>query len=243
VARGLRTRFTFDPAAELNAVWSPDGGTIVFDSSRKGTSDLYRKRSNGTGNEELLYADSLRKLPTSFSPDGKFLLYYTTNVPKTGFDIWVLPDPLGPPGVSKPYPFLRTRFNEFFGQFSPDGKWVAYQSDETGRYEIYATPFPGPGGKRQISTGGGQYPRWRSDGKEIFYATETGRLTVAEVMQKGDSLEVGNVTPLFVVPLASIGYPYEVSADGQRFLVIASPEQSKSPPLTLVQNWMAALKR
>jgi serine/threonine protein kinase len=247
VARGLRTRFTFDPAAELNAIWSPDGGTIVFDSSRNGKGDLYRNRSNGTGSEELLYADSLRKLPTSWSPDGRFLLYYTTNDPKTGYDIWVLPEPLGPAGASKsgakPYPFLRTPFNEYYGEFSPDGKWVAYVSDESGRYEIYVTPFPGPGGKRQISTGGGVFPRWRSDGKEIFYASNAGRLTAAEVAEKGDTLEVGSITPLFGAFPIGIGYTYDVSADGQRFLAVVPPEQSNSAPLTLVQNWMMGLKK
>jgi serine/threonine protein kinase len=206
VARNLSTRFTFDPAAELNAIWSPDSGTIVFDSSRKGAADLYRKKSNGAGSEELLYADSVSKLPTSWSRDGKFLLYYTVNDPKTGFDLWVLPDPLGPAGASKPYPFLRTQFNELDGQFSPDGKWVAYHSDESGRYEIYVSPFPGPGGKRQISTGGGRYARWRSDGKEIFYMTAAGRLTAAEVTEKGDTLEVGAITPLFGAFQTGSGY-------------------------------------
>jgi Tol biopolymer transport system component len=144
--------------SEFSAVWSPDGGTIVFDSNRKGPSDLYRKKPNGAGSEELLYADSLLKYPTNWSTDGKFLLYLVANDPKTGFDLWVLPNPLGPPGGSKPYPFLHTQFAESNGQFSPDGRWVAYNSSESCRPEIYATPFPGPGGTRQISTGGGQYP-------------------------------------------------------------------------------------
>jgi serine/threonine protein kinase len=243
VARGLPTRFTFDPAAELDAVWSPDGGTVVFDSSRKGEADLYRKKSNAAGSEELLYADNLGKLPSSWSADGRFLLYYTNNDPNTGFDLWVLPDPLGPAGASKPYPFLRTQFAERNGQFSPDGKWVAYESNESGRMEIYVTPFPGPGGKRQISTGGGAYARWRKDGKEIFYTTGAGKLMVAEVAEKGDTLEVGGITPLFGALRIGNGYQYDVSADGQRFLAIVPPEQSNSPSLTLVHNWMAGLKK
>jgi hypothetical protein len=113
---------------------------------------------------------------------------------------------------------------------------------KSGRFEIYATPFPGPGGKRQISSGGGQYPRWRSDGKEIFY-TQAGRLMAAEITEKGDTQEVGSITALFDVPPIGIGYPYEVSADGQHFLAIVPPEQSNSAPLTLVQNWMVALKK
>jgi Tol biopolymer transport system component len=242
-ARGLRNRFTFDPAAELEGLWSPDGAAIIFSSSRKGPSDLYRKKSNGAGSEEVLYADSLAKRVTSWSADGRFLLYDVSNDPKTGYDIWVLPNPLGPPGASKPWPFLRTRFNELNAQFSPDGKWVAYSSDESGRFEIYATPFPGPGGKRQISTGGGRYPRWRSDGKEIFYTTNVGRLTVAEVTEQSDTLEVGAITPLFGPLQIGNGYQYDVSADGQRFLALVPPEQTSSAPLTLVQNWTAGLKK
>jgi hypothetical protein len=155
----------------------------------------------------------------------------------------VLPNPLGPSGASKPYPFIRTQFNELNAQFSPDGKWVAYESDESGRFEIYATPFPVPGGKRQVSTGGGRYPRWRSDGKEIFYTTESGRLTAAEVTEKGDTLAVGAITPLFGALQMGTGYRYDVSADGQRFLAIVPPEQPNSAPLTLVQNWIAGLKK
>ena len=130
------------------------------------------------------------------------------------------------------------------GQFSPDGKWVAYNSSESGRQEVYATPFPGPGGKRQISTGGGGYPRWRSDGKEIFYAARAGRLMAAAITEKGDTLEVGRIMPLmFSAFPASPGYQYDVSADGQRFLAVVPPEQSNAAPLTLVQNWVAGLKK
>jgi serine/threonine protein kinase len=133
VARGLPRRFTFDPASELDAVWSPDGQTIVFDSNRKGHFDLYRKSANGSGEEEPLYSDNLEKRPTRISPDGKFLLYFTVGDPKTGNDVWILPDPLGPPGTVKPYSLLQSQSNEQYAQFSPDGHWIAYQSNETGR--------------------------------------------------------------------------------------------------------------
>jgi len=244
IARGLRTRLTFDPAGDRDAVWSPDGGTIIFDSNRKGFGDLYRKSSNGAGSAELLYADGLLKLPSGWSPDGKFLLYSPLGR-KKGWDLWVLPNPPGPPGGVKPYPFLRTPFNEINGQFSPDGKWIAYQSDESGRFEIYATPFPGPGGKRQISTGGGRLARWRSDGKEIFYVTESGQLMAAEVKENGSTLETGKIGgPFFGGMPVGNGMTYDVSADGQRFLAIVPPEQqSTSAPLTLVQNWVAGLKK
>jgi eukaryotic-like serine/threonine-protein kinase len=234
LARGLRNRFTSDPAQQYWAVWSPDGGSVVYDSHY----DLYRRQSNGAGGEELLYADDLQKQPESWSPDGKFLLY-TSRDPKTSADLWILPDPLGSPGKSKPYPFLRTEFSETKGQFSPDGKWIAYQSNETGRNEIYANPFPGPGGKRRISTGGGTSPRWRRDGREIFFIAPDRRLTAALVTAKGESIEVGETRPLFG-PLTG---SYDVSADGQRFLATVPQQQSASEPLTLVQNWMAGLKK
>jgi serine/threonine protein kinase/Tol biopolymer transport system component len=240
-ARGLRTRFTFDPAAENEAVWSPDGAQIVFNSSRKGHFDLYRKPSNGTGTEELLYADTRDKFPLSWSPDGKALIYYTQGDPQTGLDLWILPNPLGKPDMARP--LFRTQFNEVNGQFSPDGKWIAYESDESGRYEIFVVPFPGPGGKRQISAGGGSYPRWRRDGREIFYVGPDNRLRAAEVSFKGGTLETGEARPLFVPVRTGIGYAYDVSADGQRFLTIGLPEQPNSQPLTLVQNWMAGLKK
>jgi Tol biopolymer transport system component len=242
VARNLRTRFTFDPAAEQQAVWSPDGRTLVFNSNRKGHFDLYRKPANGVGAEELLYADNLDKYPLSISPDGRFLLYHSTGGLKIGYDLWILPDPLNAPGAARPYPFLHTPFNAQNAQFSPDGHWIAYQSDESGRFEIYAAPFPGPGGKRQISNSGGQYPRWRADGKELFYIAPDQRLMAAQIAIRGGEFETGEVHPLFGPLLTGNSYQYDVSADGQRILAI-TPRQTASEPLTIVQNWPAGLKK
>jgi dipeptidyl aminopeptidase/acylaminoacyl peptidase len=139
--------------------------------------------------------------------------------------------------------FLKTGFNEMDGQFSPDGRRVAYQSDESGRYEVYVAPFHGSGGKRQVSPTGGVDARWRRDGKELFYTAPDGRLMVAEVNIKGAEVEIGAVRPLFGTLPVGYGYQYDVSADGQRFLAVMPNEQAVPEPLTLVQNWTAALKK
>ena len=238
VARGLRTRFTVDPGDERSPVWLPDGSRIVFSSNRKGHIDLYQKSASGVGSDELLLESDLEKHPMSWSPDGRFLLYSTVD-PKTKVDLWVLP--LG--GDRKPFPFLQTEFNEFDGQFSPDGRWIAYTSDESGRNEIYVAPFPGPGGKQQISASGGRQPRWRGDGKEIFYLAPDNKLMAAEVNGPGASLVIGAVRPLFEAHPYESGYVYDATADGQRFLVNSVVEQKASAPITMVLNWTADLKR
>ena len=238
VARGLRMRYTVDPADERSPVWSPDGSRIVFSSNRKAHFDLYQKSSRGVGNDEPLLESDLEKHPMSWSPDGQFLLYLSVD-PKTKADLWVLP--LG--GDRKPFPFLQTEFNEFNGQFSPDGRWIAYSSDESGGNQIYVVPFPGPGGKQQISTSGGRQPKWRGDGKEIFYLAPDNKLMATEVSGQGTSLVVGAVRPLFEVHPYESGNVYDVATDGRRFLVNTAVEQKASAPITLVINWTADLKR
>ena len=236
---GLRTRFTSELAYDTAPVWSPDGRTIVFRSNRKGPFDFYRKPADGSRDEELLYADELVKGGASFSPDGKYLAYFAQGDPKTGSDIWILPDPLGTPGAAKPYPFQRTVFDEANPQFSPDGRWIAYNSNESGRKEVYLAPFPGPGEKRQVSPAGGTSPHWRPDGKELFYIAPDDRLTVAEVDLKVGAVEVKKVTPLFGPVTAG----FDVSADGQRFLTPLLPDGEVPEPLTVVLNWTAGLKK
>ena len=244
LARGLSTRLTFDPAAEVTAVWSADGRTVAFNSNRKGGTDLYRKPSNGSGAEDLLYADDRDKNPTSWSRDGKFLLYHTTGGDQ-GPDLFVLPlIPERPRAPLKPVPFLQTKFAESWGQFSPDGRWVAYTSNESQQVEVYVAPFSRPTEKHQISTGGGLKPRWRQDGKEIFYQTPGGQLMAAEVRIGAETVEVGAVNALFGGIPGGYFYLYDVSADGQRILAaVPAGSQKGAEPVTLVLNWTAALKK
>jgi len=241
VARGLRTRFTSGAAGEQNSIWSPDGSRVVFNSSRKGPWDLYQKASDGSGAEEVLLESNFSKFPTAWSPDGRSILVPIATGP-TGSDrdLFVL----SLSGDRKLVPFLQTQFIETFAQFSPDGRWVAYQSNESGRYEVYVAPFPGPSGRRLVSNAGGTYARWRPDGTELFYLAADNKLMVAAVNGRGSSFEVGAVRPLFQT-VASLGTrrPYDVSANGQRFLVNTLPEQTASAPITVVLNWTAAIPK
>src|SRR5262249_49840150 len=148
LVRGLKTRFTFDPAEENTPIWSPDGSRIVYGMRVSGTTELYQKATDGTGEPEALLVDHRNKFPACWSPDGRFVLYMVDNGGPTGWDLWLLPLF----GDRKPSPFLQTPFNEIQGRFSPDGRWVVYASNESGRYEVYVTPFPGPGAKWQISS-------------------------------------------------------------------------------------------
>ena len=236
VGRGLRTRFTFDATDDFGAIWSPDGADVAFSSRRKGHLDLYRKTASGT--EEVLLDDPVDKSPTSWSSDGKFILYSIDDA-RTGPDVWVLPLS----GDRKPFPFLATATDERFARFSPDGHWVAYSSSESGLSEVYVARFPGPGGKQQISSAGGGYPRWRSDGKELFYQSPDNRLMAASITLGSERVEVEAVHPLFEMraPDGAIRDFYDVASDGQRFMVVV-PDESTSNPLALVTNWPSVVK-
>jgi eukaryotic-like serine/threonine-protein kinase len=162
LARNVWTRFTFDPAFDGAPLWSADGKQIVFSSRRKGFEDIYQKASDSSGSEEILFESAENKVPTSLSPDGRFLAFTNTDTKaNTKQDIWILPLF----GERKAYAFLQTPFDEFDAQFSPDGRWLAYVSDESGTTQVYVAPFPGPGGKWQLSKSGGTEPRWRADAK------------------------------------------------------------------------------
>jgi Tol biopolymer transport system component len=236
LGRGLRTRFTFDASDERQSVWSPDGGRVIFNSRRKGGRDLYQKNSNLAGVEDVLLADSSDKFPTSVSPDGRLLLYATGQAGQPP-DIWILPLS----GNGRPHALLQTPFAEFDASFSPDGRWIAYTSNESGPNGVYVAPFPGPGGKRQLATAGGSEPRWRRDGREIYYIDVDERLTAVAVDGRGEGFEIGAAQPLFTIRRGAdpFGRVYDVSPDGQRILVNTAEEQT-SAPITVVVNWQSA---
>jgi Tol biopolymer transport system component len=233
------TRFTSDAAAEQFAIWSPDGNRIVFESSRKGIRDLYQKASRAEGSEEpLLEGPPPVKVPSDVSPDGRFLLYFSVDL-KTSTDLWVLPLE----GARKPFAFLNTSFAEVWGQFSPDGRWVAYQSIESGRWEIYVRPFPGPGGQWPVSTSGGVSPRWSLDGRELYYIDPTGKLMAAAIAVKGTALDAGTPVTLFQTRILGGGanvvgrnQQYDVAPDG-RFLINVSTDDASTAPITVILNW------
>jgi len=244
---GAGTRFTSGSAMDAGPVWSPDGSRIIFSSNRDGPYNLYQKLANGGKDEEVLLKSSEHELATSWSRDGRFLLYQVIN-PTTKNDLWVLPME----GDRKPVPFLITEVNERHGQFSPDGHWVAYTSNESGQDEIYVRSFSmnsagtavEAGGKWPISNGPGVEPRWRGDGRELYYRTRGGQLMAVEI-STNPGFRAGNPQPLGVLTFASADlyedWGWDAAADGKRF--VGSTIKSAPQPYTVVVNWQAGLKK
>jgi len=242
--RGTNTRLSFEGGGG-SATWSPDGGQIVYAPSGGQSSDLFRKPANGAGQGEVLFHSDAIKTPNDWSRDGRFILFMQRGK-NTGSDLWVLPME----GDRKPAPYLATPFNETQGQFSPDGHWVVYTSNESGTREIYVQPFPvSAGGKWTVSSGGGSQPRWSRDGKELFYFTPDSTLMSMSVSTKGGTFQPGIPKSLFRAPVlggtgggTGIAWRWDISPDGQRFLINTALEDAAAAPITVLLNWQSAVR-
>jgi len=225
-ASGILQRFTFEAANKVGPTWSPDGGRIVFSWDPQGVLDLYEKPVDSRGDATLLLSSPESKAATDWSKDGRFVLYGSFGF-QTRNDVWALPLM----GDRKPLEVAHTTFSEAGGRFSPDSRWVAYQSNETGRNEIYVQPFPGPGGKKQITSGGGAGVQWGRDGRTLSYQA-ANRVMEVPITIDGPSVEAGKPVTLFTLPPGST---YAASHDGERFLV--SKVVKEASPITLLLNW------
>jgi Tol biopolymer transport system component len=245
-ARGAEQRFTTDPAFAVAPLWSPRGDHILFQSNRLlGIRNLYQQPLTGTEPEALLLQTPNRKTATQWTRDGRFIVY-TEWTDKTKADIWVSPIENGKAG--KPTLFLGSGFNEDYGQLSPDGRWMAYMSDESGRDEIYVRAFPGGAGQKRISNAGGDEPRWRGDGRELYFLGLDGQLTAVPTnagTAATAGFEPGPPRALFPVPRVAVytSSRYDVAPDGQRFLIAVAAPVSAASPLNVVMNWESALRR
>jgi len=244
LVRGGMTRLTFNGDSDSNPVWSPDGMRIAFGAMRAGVYDLYLKPSNGSGAEERLVASPGNKAPQDWSKDGRWLVYYELN-PVTGRDLWALDmtSPGRPPRV-----VANTPANELLAQFSPDGRWVAYQTNESGRFEVVVKSFPDGGGTWQVSTAGGVAPRWRADGRELYFVARDAAMMAVPVTAAGTSFEAGAPVALFPTRIVNGGTvtqnraQYAVARDG-RFLINQTVADAAAAPITLILNWNPEAKK
>jgi Tol biopolymer transport system component len=239
LAAGIRTRLTFGPGLQSIPTWSPDGKTIFYASNRKGPYHIYAKPADGSGPERaILETSNMSESPEDISPDGRFLVYGQRSLSpqQTSEELWILPLS----GDGKPSPVVRTTFNAQ-AAVSPDGKWLAYDSSESGRKEVYVTAFPGGGPKWQVSTNSGFGARWRRDSKELFFLEQGGNLMAVDASTSGGSFRFGSPHFLFHINANQNG-PFDPSADGKKFLVNGTDQKAGSEPATLVLNWPAEIR-
>ncbi len=238
------TRLTFEAADEMNPVWSPDERQIAFASNGTGVIDLYLTPSNGSGGVEHLMKSPGNKATQDWSRDGRWLLYYEVH-PTTGRDLWTL-DMTSPQRT--PRVVLNTPADEVLAQFSPDGRRVAYQTNESGRFEVVVQSFPDAGSKSQVSTAGGTAPRWRADGKELYFLAPDATMMAVPVTVAGPSFSAG--TPVALFPARSVNggnqavnrAQYAVARDG-RFLINQPVADASAAPITLILNWNPEAKK
>ena len=252
-ARNVPSRVTDDAGFDGPPVWSPDGTRIAFGHSRSGKGSLRQKLINETAEESLFEVsgtpsrpcDASRGItctvwPNGWSADGRFIAYTLRGSFPLTSDVWVLPLS----GDRNPFSLAQTAFLEAAGVFSPDGKWIAYTTNEAGQPDVYVQPFLRPGGKYPVSKDGGTLPAWRADGKELFYVTSGGTLMSVPI-DATDHFKAGVPQALFAFRLGAptFNQVYAVTKDGKRFLVNARPQQSSAAPLTVVLNWTAAIQK
>jgi eukaryotic-like serine/threonine-protein kinase len=235
--RGTSSRFTFDPDIERSPAWSPDGQTIYYVARRKDRLGLYAKPANGGASERLVVeGDGTPWTSSQVTRDGAWFVFARgTN----SGDIWIAPMK----GGAAPHPYMETPYSEMRPQVSPDNRWIAYESDESGRSEVYVQTFPHPGGKWQVSTSGGVQPRWRADMRELYYFALDRTLMAVPLRETGDGITPGAPTPVLVTGLAIIGkYRYTASPDGQRFYLAEGGDNATAGPFDVILNWPAMLR-
>ncbi len=240
LARNVPTRFTTDAKNDASAVWSPDSSTLAFRSNRRGGTDLYQKRASGTEPEKALIETGVNLISNDWSADGKWIVF-TRTATTTGFDIYLWPVD----GSGKPQLVVHTSQNAMHGRLSPNARWMAYASDESGELQVYVEPFPGNGEKRRVSPDGGSEPRWRRDGNELFYLASNEQLMSVSI-PGGNAFNAGSPQRLFDARVPLTGNPYRsnyaVTADGKRFLVNIRIDTAQAP-INIVVNWPALLRR
>ena len=244
LARNVTSRLTHDErgsTAGRDVVWSPDGLELAYSLYTKSaatTADIGVRKTNGVGKEDVIVDSSNPEYVEDWSADGKFLIYATWA--PTPNDFWAV-------GLAdrKPFPVLQSPYRKDEPHFSPDGKWIAYASEESGKWEVYAVSFPKADQKRQISNSGGSQPRWRRDGKELFYLAADGKLMVVDVTTSASNIQSGIPRVLFDTRLSMSPTmdQYAVTADGQRFLLLKTVGGEASEPLTVVVNWPSIVKK
>ena len=241
--RETRSRLTFGPGTQVPGTWSADGKTVYYQSNEKGRNQMYAKAADGSGSAQLVLDDpGSSDIPSSMSADGRYLVFWRRSVEDPGgtYDLWVLPMF----GERKPFPIVQTPFNDTSGRISPSGKWMVYQNNESGRAEIYITPFPGGGARWQVSTNGGVEGQWRGDGKEMYFLDPTDTIMAVDVDPTGSAPRLGVPHALFqATGLQRQVGAYVAAKDGQRFLVNSGSTKHGTEPLTLVMNWIAEVKR
>ena len=244
--RGTQLRLTTDPASDVFPSWSPNGDRVAFLSTRNGLTSIYQKSANGAAVEESLVSSAELKQNPTWSPDGQYIIYSQLNA-KTNTDVYLL----SLSGDRKPEILLQTNFVDAHARFSPNGRWIAYMTNETGQFEVYVESFPRTGGKLPISIGGGSQPQWRADGRELYYYAPDRKLMAVEVNADGPTFKVGVARQLFAIRVTGGGvdqnFPgngyFASTRDGKRFLIPSLPEAPERQQINVIVNWMADLKK